>query len=334
MVTTAPVAHVKSLDLSQIPRGTVARLWLHLINDGIGAPVRIPLIVARGAHDGPVLGITAAIHGNELNGIPVIQHLFHNDLRVDKMRGTVVGALVINVPGLLRRQRDFNDGVDLNRIAPGKANGTESAVYVHRVVDRIIRHFDYHLDLHTASTGRVNSFYVRADMSSDEAAKLAKLQNAQIIVDNKAGDGTLRGAASDLGIKSITIELRDPHIMQHGVVEDSLIGIRNVLHYLRLQVGPLLCPMKQTVLCQGSYWMYTDEGGILSVLPRVAERVAKGQLIAEVRDIFGDVTREYHAPEDGIVVGRSVDPINQTGSRILHLGTNPVEIPCLIDESA
>jgi hypothetical protein len=117
------------------------------------------------------------------------------------------------------------------------------------------------------------------------------------------------------------------------VVEDTLIGIRNVAHDLGMLEGPLLCPMKQTVLCDDSYWLYTDEGGILRVFPKVAQRIAKGELLAEVTSIFGDVTRRYPAPEDGIVIGKSVNPLNQTGSRIVHLGTRPRAIASLEDES-
>ncbi len=322
---------IRILDIADTDPGTIAAYWLHIINDDIGEPVRIPILVARGRREGPVLGLTAAIHGNELNGIPVIQHLFEN-LDLEQLCGTLVGVLVVNVPGLKRRQRAFNDGVDLNRIAPGKADGNTSQVYIHRVVDRILSKFDYHIDLHTASSGRINSFYIRADMGDEETAKLAKLQNAEIIVDNKAGDTTLRGAASAHGLKSITVELRDPGVFQRGVVRDSLVGIRNVIHYLKMLPGPLLCPMKQTILCSRSYWLYTDEGGILRVLPNVVDFVKQGQLIAEVRTIFGEVTKQYFAPEDGVIVGRSVDPLNQTGSRILHLGSEPRRIACLLDE--
>lgn len=322
---------IHSLELADTAPGTIGCYWLHLINNSIGEPVRVPIMVARGTHDGPVLGLTAAIHGNELNGIPVIQHLFQN-LDVSSLRGTIVGLLVVNVPGLLRKQRQFNDGVDLNRISPGKPNGNVSETYINRIIERILTRFDYHIDLHTASSGRINSYYVRADMGDDETARLAKLQNAQIIVHNPPNDHTLRGAANALGIKSITVELRDPHVFQHGVIEDSLIGIRNVLHYLGMLEGPLLCPIKQTILCRRSFWLYTDEGGILRVLPDVATRVAKGDLIAEVRTIFGELRKSYYAPEDGVVIGKSVDPMNQTGSRILHLGTRPVEIPSLLDD--
>lgn len=329
-MSTETPSTIHDLDIGETPNGTIRHYWLHIINNSIGEPIRLPIMVARGHHDGPVLGLTAAIHGNELNGIPVIQRLFRN-LDVKTLRGTIVGVPVVNIPGLIRYQRYFNDGVDLNRIAPGKPNGNISQVYIHRVVERVIKHFQYHIDLHTASSGRVNSFYVRADMSCQETAKLAKLQNSQIIVDNKAGDGTLRGAAEDLGIKSITVELRDPHIFQRGVVEDSLVGIRNVLNFLGMQEGPLLCPIEKTILCDGSYWLFTDEGGLLNVLPNIVDWVKKGDLVAEVTTLFGEVTKRYYAPADGVVVGRSVDPLNQTGSRIIHLGSNPIEIPSLID---
>lgn len=310
---------ITQLDLGTTAPGTIGEYWLHLSENGIGEPVFLPIMVARGKHDGPVLGLTAAIHGNELNGIPVIQRLFRT-IDLNKLHGTIVGALVLNVPGLLKEQRRFNDGTDLNRIAPGKPDGNVSEVYINRIVERILKKFDYLIDLHTASFGRVNSWYIRADMNSDITACMAKLQNPEIILHNKPNDGTFRGAASSLGIHAITLELRDPHVFQFEVIEDALQGINNVIYYLGMLKGEIIVNSDPIVLCQRSYWMHTDEGGILQVLPRVCEQVKKGQLIAEVRSIFGKLCREYHAPEDGIIIGKSVDPINPTGSRIIHLG--------------
>jgi uncharacterized protein len=322
--------HIHHLDLGHTPRGTVGRYWMHIVNNRIGEPIRIPIVVARGKHDGPVLGLTAAIHGNELNGIAVIQELLAT-LDVESMHGTIVGALVLNVPGLMREQRAFDDGRDLNRLAPGRADGTTSEVYVHRIVERIIKLLEVHIDLHTASFGRINSHYVRADMKDDKTSRLARLQNPQIIVHNPPNDTTLRGAADALGIPSVTVELCDPHVFQEGVVNEGLLGIRNAMVDLGMVEGSILCPVEQTIVCERSRWLYTDEGGILYVFPKVASRVAEGDLIAEVRTIFGDVTKRYHAPADGIVVGRSVNPLNQTGSRILHLGLEPRAIPCVVE---
>lgn len=328
MLQKTDVSQIYHLDIEDLPKGKVSERWLHIINNGIGEPIRIPILVARGASDGPVLGLTAAIHGNELNGIPVIQRLFR-ELDVQRLHGTVVGVLVMNVPGLMLRQRKFNDGTDLNRIAPGKPNGNVSELYINRIIDRILKHFDYLIDLHTASFGRINSWYIRANMSKEVTSRMARLQNPDIILHNPPGDGTFRGAASSLDIRSITLELRDPHIFQFDVIEDALIGIRNVLYDFKMLDGSVTCRISYTTLCDRSYWMYTDEGGILEVFPKVCEHVKAGQLIAEVRTIFGKVMKKYFAPEDGIVIGKSVDPVNQTGSRILHLGINPQEIPCV-----
>lgn len=323
--------HIHELRLSDFPKGEISKTWLHIINNGIGDAVRIPLFIAKGVEDGPVLGITAALHGNELNGIPVIQRFFR-ELDPASLRGTIIGVLVSNVPGLLLEQRKFNDGVDLNRIAPGAPNGNQSQVYINRLIQRIVRHFEYHLDLHTASFGRINSFYIRADMSDPYSSRMARLQNPDIILHNPPNDHTLRGNAAALGIKAITVELKDPHIFQRDVIAEGIIGIKNVLYDLKMLEGTAVCPIDETILCNKSYWIYTDEGGILTVKPKIAEEVKKGDLIAQTTTIFGDVVKKYYAPEDGIIIGKSVNPINQTGSRIIHLGIDYKRIPCVLED--
>lgn len=314
--------HIHHLHLEEFEAGKVHEAWLHIINNGIGEPVRIPLIIAKGTQAGPTLGLTAALHGNELNGIPLIHDLFaHLDLA--QLKGSIIGVLTANIPALLLEQRKFNDGKDLNRIAPGRARGDRSQVYIHRFIERIVKRFDYLIDLHTASFGRVNSYYIRADMDDPTIARMTQLHYPEIILHNPPNDSTLRGSAENLGIKALTLELKDPHIIQEEVVDDSLKGVFNVLYDLKMLPGKLFEPNRPTLLCESSYWLYTDEGGILYVYPEVTDRVVKGQLIAEVKNIFGKTTKHYEAPEDGIVIGKSVNPINQTGSRILHLGLNP-----------
>ncbi len=321
-------AATKKLVLAEFPEGEITTAWVHVINNGIGEPIRIPIMVARGRKPGKVLGLTAAVHGNELNGIRAIQDLFE-ELDPEKLSGTIVGVLAVNVPGILLGQRQFNNGTDLNKIAPGKPGGTESDVFMYRFIDRIVYTFDYLIDLHTASFGRVNSYYIRADMSDAFTSRMARLQNSEIILSNLASDSTLRGAAAQIGIKAITLELRDPGIFQHEVIQTALVGVRNILYDFGFLEGIVACPAKNTVLCKGSYWLYTDEGGILDILPKVTDLVKKGQKLAEVKSIFGETVKEYLAPQDGIIIGRSINPINQTGSRIVHLGLDPREIPCI-----
>lgn len=310
---------IKELNVAEVPPGSLKSYWLHLVTDGMGVPVYIPILVAKGKKPGKTIGLTAAVHGNELNGIPVIQKVF-KELNLHELQGSIVGVPVVNVPALLRKKRRFIDGTDLNHIMPGKADGNVSEVYAWRFAQRILRQFDYLVDLHTASNGRINSYYIRADMASETVRKMALLHNPQIIVHNPPNDGTLRGAAAAMNIPAITLEVGNPNIFQKGIIKDGYKGLQNVLDYLGFL--PLGCEKaaEDTVICKASYWIYTDTGGILTVFPKITQQVKKGEPIAEIGNIFGDLIRTYYAPEDGIVIGKSVNPVNQTGGRILHLG--------------
>ena len=310
---------VDELDVSSLPRGSVSRLRLALVHDGLGRPVRLPVLVAVGRRPGPVFGITAALHGNELNGMPVIHQLL-SKLDVNTLKGTVVGVVAVNIPGVLAHERKFADGTDLNHIMPGEPHGNAPKAYAHRLIDRVVRHFDYLADLHTASFGRVNSLYVRADMEDPEAAQMAYLQRPQIIVHNPPSDQTLRGAAASLGIPAITVEIGNPQRFQRDYIKRATTGLRAVLARRGMIRRRVTTIVEDPVLCESSGWLYTDHGGLLEVLPSLAQRVEEGEIIARMTSVFGDVVREYRAPHDAIIIGKSVDPVAETGARIAHLG--------------
>lgn len=313
------VPMVLNFNLEDTPRGTRRHYWLKIISDGFSNPICIPLMVMRGKKDGPTLGVTAAVHGNELNGISVIQRLF-NEVSLEELSGTIVGVPVVNVPAFIRKKRRFNDGVDINHIMPGKEDGNLSSVYAYRFMNRFIKHIDYLLDLHTASTGRINSYYIRADMDIPMVRKMALLQNADIIVHNPPSDGTLRGAADDLDIPAITLEVGNPSTFQKKLIRSGVIGIHNVMCELEMIEDEIVTTESVTVECKKSMWVYTDTGGLLTIPVELRQKIKKGELIATLRDIFGNKVKEYFSPHDGIVIGKSVSPVNQTGGRILHLG--------------
>jgi len=310
---------IPGVDLDLFTPGEVGRFWVHMVSTAIAKPILVPIIVARGEKDGPVLGVTAAVHGNELNGVPVVQRVFRQ-VNVKELRGTLIGVPVMNVPSFLEEKRVFPDGTDLNRIFPGKRNGNTSEVYAHRVMARIVSKFDYLIDLHTASFGRINSHYIRANMQAKASQRMAELQNAEIVVHNQGTDGTLRAAAAQLGIHSITVELGNPHRFQRDMISAGVMGVQNVMSDLGMTNLGIVAPEEPAFSCKKSYWIYTQTGGLLEVYPDITDEVKEGDKIAVVRNVFGDVKAEYFAPEDGIVIGKSINPVNQSGSRILHLG--------------
>ncbi|GIW81166.1 MAG: deacylase [Gemmatales bacterium] len=313
------IATIEKLDIAQLPAGRLSRWWLTLTDSAFGEPIRIPILALRSTRPGPVLGVTAALHGNEVNGIRVIQKLFQQVSAAD-VRGVLIGVPVVNVPAFHAQQRFFTDDVDLNRIMPGKADGNASEVYASRLIERFYCNLNYLIDLHTASFGRTNSYYVRADMTDPEAATLARLQNAPIIVSGSGEAGTLRSQLHERGVVGITVELCDPHIFQRQVIDQSLQGLHNTMVHLGMIPGRIIAPPRPPIECRTSYWMHTDRGGLLEVLPSLGDVLAPHQTVARLYNIFGDLITEYRSPERGIVVGKSTNPVNQTGGRILHLG--------------
>jgi len=310
---------VPSLDLDSLPLGSVTRLLVAVSEDALGGSIRLPVLVARGRRPGPVLGLTAALHGNELNGIPVL-HRLTRALDLDLLRGTVVGVVVFNAPALLRNQRVFPDGRDLNHLMPGRPDGNESELYAHRCVDRLVRHFDYLIDLHTASFGRVNSLYVRADLENEVTGRMARLLRPQILLHNPASDRTLRGTAMEMGIPAITLEIGDPQRFSPRFVRASVAGIRAVMGDLGMLRKSRLSEGPPPIVCRSSSWMYTSNGGFLSVGAGLCATVAPGESVAELTNAFGDIVEQYRAPTAGVVIGKSVNPVGPAGARILHLG--------------
>lgn len=309
---------VDALVLDSLEPG-VHRLWLDMLHDGLGRSVRLPVLVARGAKEGPVAGITAAVHGNEVNGVSAI-HRFVHRLDPTRLRGTVLTVPVVNIGGFLLRQRRTDDGSDLNHLFPGRPDGREAEVLAWRFTRRVIEHVDLLLDLHTASFGRVNSLYIRADLTDSRTATMARLIRPEIIVHNPPADGTLRGCAAGLGIPAITIEIGSAHRFQREYIKRTLVGLRAVLSEWGMLPRRQVAMTAEPVVCARSSWMFTDHGGLLEILPKVTQHVEAGEDVAVLHDVFGDETRRYRAPHAGIIIGHSVDPVADTGARILHLG--------------
>lgn len=315
----------EELKISSLKKGEVHRLYIQLTDNSLGVPWRVPVIVVRGVEKGATLGVTAALHGNELNGISTIFKLIQ-EVSPQELKGNLVLVPISNVPGYLMNQRYFLDNVDLNRIMPGSSEGSTSNLYAHQLVQKIVSKFDYLLDLHTASHGRVNSLYLRADLDNEECRKLAYLQNPQIIVKKFEEQGTLRGWASEHQIPAITVEIGNPNAFQHSLIDETLDGILNTLRYLKMLDGEVRDYVTtNATVCDHSYWIYSKRGGVVDVFPRLADFVKEGQVIARVYDVFGQVKEEVKANQSGIVIGKNIRPNCDAGTRILHLGVNIME---------
>lgn len=316
---------IQEINLNRIENGTIQKFWLEIGSNAQNKSILIPILLAKGKETGPVLGLTAAIHGNELNGIAIIQNTFKN-LDVSKLKGTIIGIPGINPISISNHKRRFIDDEDLNRNFPGKEEGNRSQQMAFQINKKVLSHFDFHVDMHTASFGRVNTLYGRGDMSNDTLAAMLKLQKPDIIVSSKgkpsfgsSSGETMRAAAIAHGIKSITIEYGNPQVYQPVMIHRGEEGIDNLLKWLKMLRGSIEIP-EPNQICNKSYWMFTKQGGLLEVLVNLNEKIKKGQMVAVLKNPFGEVIEEYSAPEDGVVIGKSTNPVNISGGRIIHLG--------------
>jgi len=129
----------------------------------------------------------------------------------------------------------------------------------------------------------------------------------------------MRAEAILEGIPSITIEYGNPQVFQPEIIERGVIGIENTMSWLEMTDNKIKVGAAPSV-CKKSYWIFVDKGGYLEVKVKVNQRVKKNELIAILRNPFGDLIKEYLCPEDGIVIGKSSNPVNMNGGRIIHLG--------------
>lgn len=321
------IESIEEINLDNQAPHQIKKYWLKLFDNGLSQPISIPVIIAKGDDSGPVLGLTAAIHGNELNGIKVIQEVLEQ-ININELKGIIIAVPGLNQVSVTQDSRRFFDDEDLNRNFPGKEKGNRSQQYVWQINDKILSKIDYLIDMHTASFGRVNSLYVRADMDNEKMKQMALLQDADIILKNKgvpsAGDNisatrTMRAEAMLKGIPTITIEYGNPQVYQPEMTVRGVNGIKNVLNWLKMH--DFETPeSNQAVLCKKSYWIYLDQGGLLEVPVKLNQIVEKDEIIGQLRNPFGEIIKTYKSPERGIVIGKSSNPVNMSGGRIIHLG--------------
>src|SRR5260370_18806083 len=116
---------------------------------GLDAGTQIPIATIRGSHPGPVLALIAGNHGYEYPPILALQKL-RSQIDPAKVCGTIVMVHVANMPSFLGRTVYFSpiDGKNLNRVYPGRKDGTVSERIAYAITNEVIDKADYVLDLH------------------------------------------------------------------------------------------------------------------------------------------------------------------------------------------
>ena len=282
-------------------------------------PVEMPVWVINGRRPGPRLFISAAIHGDELNGIEIIRRIRERPLT--GLRGTLLLVPVVNVFGVLHHSRYLPDRRDLNRSFPGSDRGSLAARLAHLFMSEIVDRCTHGIDLHTGAVHRSNLPQIRAQLDDEETRALALAFGAPVVIDSRLRDGSLREAAAEKGIPTLIYEageaLRfDEMSIRMGVA--GIIEVMRTLGMLRRKRVQRVRPA-QPVVADSSHWVRAPGGGILRSAIRLGQRVSEGQLLGRVSDPFGTHEAMVTATHEGIVIGRNSLPLVNEGDALFHV---------------
>lgn len=301
-----------------IDYGETRDLHLHLGESFGGFTVEIPYHVTRGTEPGPTVLLTAAIHGDEINGTGTIRKLII-DPEYPMLRGTLVMVPVVNMFGFDRHSRYLPDRRDLNRCFPGNERGSLASRVAHTVFNQLVRRADYVIDLHTAAIRRTNYPNVRADLSSPETRELAEVSGCELLVDGRGPKGCFRREACRIGCPTIVLEAGEAWKVESSIVEVSVRCIRNILSHLKMIDATIESPTRQIVISR-TRWMRADRGGFLQFHVAPGQVVEKDQPLVTNTNLLGYEQDVLYAPFNAVVLGMTTVPTVSPGEGVCLLG--------------
>lgn len=295
----------------------------------------IPVEVIRGKKPGPTMFISAAIHGDELNGVEIIKRILARpDLK--RLSGTLIVIPVVNVFGFNLKSRYLPDRRDLNRSFPGSPNGSIAARLANLFMKEIVKKCQYGIDLHTGALHRDNLPQIRACLDDKETEELAESFGVPVVIHSRLRDGSLREAALKRKVKMLLFEGGEALRFQENVIQAGVKGCVSVMRKIGMLppkksksssastssvVMPQPKSMRKSFLAKGSSWVRAPRSGSFQALKRLGAHVQEGDVLATISDTFGGQLIEVKAPEDGVIIGMTQIPLLNQGGAMFHIAT-------------
>lgn len=330
-VTTADgLAEAMAVLNAEIAPGTYQRLSWSATELFEGVPVDSPVLVVNGKLAGPTLCVTAAVHGDELNGIEMVRRVMH-DLNPEKLAGAVIGVPIVNLQGFRRGSRYLPDRRDLNRYFPGNPNGSAAARIAYSFFTEIVLHCDALVDLHTGSFERSNLPQLRADLRNPDIVTLTQGFGATVILHSTPAEGTLRYAATMAGIPAVTLEAGGPSQLELKEVKHGVKGIETLLNTLGMVRKTKFWGDPEPVYYR-STWVRANRGGILLVDVSLGSTVRQGDLLGTITDPMNNASTKLHSPFSGRIIGMARNQVVMPGFAAFHVGIQTAETPAIESE--
>jgi len=316
----------QTLDIAgvSIPAGKRKRIDIPIAELFDFTKMSMPVEVVRGREPGPVLFVSAAIHGDEINGAEVIKRLLVNKRINLRMKGTLIAVPIVNAYGFNRNSRYLPDRRDLNRCFPGSKNGPLGSQMAYTFMNEIVEKSTHGIDLHTGATHRTNLPQIRACLDDAETCRLANAFGVPVIINANTRDGSLRQAALDKGIPMLLFEGGEALRYEEKVIQTALLGILSVMESINMIAPKKLKRRKkyeEVYTARSSAWIRAPQSGSLRAGIKLGEKVTKGQNLGTISDPFGDNLTVVKNLRTGIVIGMTVLPLVNRGDAMFHIAS-------------
>lgn len=303
-----------------IAPGSRATLALPLPSQSSYTPLSMPVHVIHGKSEGPVVFLSAAIHGDEINGIEIIRRIRHTK-SIARLRGTLVCVPIVNVYGFFNHTRYLPDRRDLNRSFPGSMHGSLAARVARIFATEVVDKCSHGIDLHTGSNHRTNLPHVRANLDNPECARLAKAFGAPVIINANLRDGSLRQYALEKGLSMLLYEAGEGLRFDNLSIRAGVRGVLNVLRTLGMLPQRKKQPEQKSIEARASQWVRAPQAGLLRIEAPLGARVQLGQVIGKIADSIGDNETQVASPVTGIIIGRNNLPVVNEGDALFHIAS-------------
>lgn len=295
----------------------------------IDPPWEVPAFVVKGSSPGLTLAVTAGIHAAEYAGIAAATRLAR-DVDARRLRGTLIVVSPVNTPGFYERSIYINprDARNINRAFPGRTDGDPAERLAHFITTELLEGVDAYVDLHGGDLIESLVPFAIYQRTGDPAldnrsGALAEAYDLDYVlaVPADAVPGASYTAASRMGVPAIIAEAGGQGIYEHESVNRHLQGLYNVLIHLGMLDGS--ATRKTTPTALNSFaWLHADEAATYHPTVKVGETVEEGQVVGELRDLFGGTLHDLRAPVSGPVLFcvtalavRKGDPLLGIGGR-------------------
>lgn len=286
--------------------------------------INIPIEVIRGKEEGPTLFISAAVHGDEINGIEIIKRILQSS-KLARIKGTLICIPVVNTFGFNNLSRYLPDRRDLNRCFPGSARGSLGSRLAHLFMKEIVSKCSHGIDLHTGAIHRSNIPQIRASLDNEEVKQLANDFGVPIIINSSLRDGSLREAARKKRVKVLLFEGGEALRFEEDVIKAGLKGCFSLMK----NIGMLpqkekikkkkRVKKKSTYVAQSSHWVRAPHSGSVKQIKTLGDEVQAGEIIAVISDTFGNNPYNVRAKSSGIIIGMSTIPLVNKGDAMVHI---------------